>query len=131
MGFSDEWRGRNATRVDEWWMPVLWAVASFAIGIAAALAGLALLLPSVLRLGRRRQPRPSAYPGPMSPYGDRGFSARRQAPVRYEDDFDPDGLGEEDYQGAGIGYGGGYGDDGDRLHDNGTLDDRRRAGIYR
>jgi hypothetical protein len=114
-------------------LPMLGAVASFALGVAAALAGLVLVLPMVFRLRRRRQSQPPVYLGSRNPYADRGLPVPRPVPVRHGDeDFDPQGFGDDDHLGTGSGYGGAYGGSyPDNHHDNGEYDQRRQADSFR
>jgi hypothetical protein len=104
-------------------LPALGTVASFGFGIAAAMLGLILLVPSLIRLRGRRVSQRPAYPGPRSPYSDRGMPAIRPTPPQREEEYDPDA---EDF--AGDEYRGGSGG---RHHDNGEYEQRRRAALYR
>jgi hypothetical protein len=104
-------------------LPTVTAVASFAVGILAALVGLALLVPSIIRL-RVRRPDNRADPfGGAGAYDRRNMPASRQVPARREDEFDqdPDGFAGDDYRG---GYGGPH-------HENGDYEQRRWASSYR
>ena len=102
-------------------LPVLGAVASFALGVTGAIAGLILLMPAVFWM-RRRKPQRVVVPGGLT----------RPATGRRNDDFDPRGTDDDNYDGTGSGYGGAYGGNySGRHHDNGEYDERRRVGLYR
>ena len=111
-------------------LPTLEAVASFGMGIAAVLLGLALLVPCLLRLRCRRQP-PPLYLISNGQYAGRPLSAGRRVPVR-DDDLELDGFVDDAIQGTGSDYGGAFGGGYPTgQQGNGEYDQRGQAGSYR
>ncbi|HET6248078.1 MAG TPA: hypothetical protein VFE47_10310 [Tepidisphaeraceae bacterium] len=110
-------------------LPTLTAVFSFAFGVVGAIIGLALLLPSLYRL-RRRRPNHSLHGAPQGMFGDRRIAGPRPVPMHHEGfDNNPDAYEGDDYgSGADGEYAHAYGN---RHHDNGQFDQRRWAGSRR
>ena len=109
-------------------LPTFTAVISFAFAILAILVGLALLIPSLIRLAQQRRDRQRTS-APRNPFGGGGPRSVRQFapgydaaedewPEAYEEDYD---YPEADHPEEPAG----------RYRRNGDFDDARRVGSHR